>query len=96
MQALADLLAERRIPMSIVVYPWPLQLANDDRDSRQVALWREFCKKTCKQFIDAFPAFFAVRDGRKDWYTHLYIDGDQHFSTEGNRLLAEVVAKQLF
>lgn len=39
---LADMLEARNIPLSIVVYPWAQQMAQGDRDSRQVALWREF------------------------------------------------------
>src|SRR5262245_12831756 len=52
MQALADLLAAHRRSLTIVVYPWPTQLAADDRDSRQAAIWREFCVKNCKTFIN--------------------------------------------
>lgn len=95
MQALADLLRARGIPLTIVVYPWPMQLALDDRDSRQVKIWREFCARNCKAFIDLFPVFFAQKDAHPDWYERLFIDGDQHFNAAGNRLIFEEVAKQL-
>jgi hypothetical protein len=95
MQALADLLAARGIPLVVAVYPWPMQLANNDRDSRQVAIWREFCARNCRDFIDAFPAFFAVKDADEGWYERLYIPGDVHFSAAGNRLMADVLAKRL-
>ncbi len=52
MQALADLLAARHIALTIVVYPHPLQLAENDRDSRQIAIWREFCAANCRRFIN--------------------------------------------
>ena len=80
MRALADLLATRNIPLTIVVYPWAQQLAQGDRDSRQVSLWREFCQGRCKAFINLFPAFFAAAEADKDWYEHLFILGDDHFS----------------
>src|SRR5438128_8511753 len=35
MGALADMLAARNIPLTIVVYPWARQIAQGDRDSRQ-------------------------------------------------------------
>src|SRR5262249_54131969 len=35
MERLSDLLASRGIPLTIVVYPWAQQIAQDDRDSRQ-------------------------------------------------------------
>lgn len=95
MQKLSDLLSARGIPLTVVVYPWAQQIAQNDRDSRQVALWRDFCPTRCKAFINLFPAFFAAADRDKDWYEHLYILGDDHFSAAGNRMLFEELAKRL-
>jgi lysophospholipase L1-like esterase len=95
MGKLSDLLAARGIPLTIVVYPWAQQIAQGDRDSRQVRLWRDFCPGRCKAFIDLFPAFFAAAGRDKDWYAHLYILGDDHFSAAGNRMLYEELAKRV-
>jgi hypothetical protein len=95
MQALADLLAARNIALSVAVYPWPMQVAIGDRDSRQVRLWREFCAKNCKSFIDLFPDMFAAKDAHADWYGRYFIHGDNHYSAEGNRLLFRGLAKHL-
>ncbi len=95
MRALADLLASRKIPLTIVVYPWAQQLAQGDRDSRQIALWREFCEGRCKAFVNLFPAFFAATETDKGWYERLYIVGDDHFSAEGNRMMFQELAKHL-
>lgn len=95
MQALADLLRGRNIPLTIVVYPWPLQLALDDRASRQERIWRDFCADNCKAFIDLFPVFFAEKDAHKDWRHRLFIDGDVHLSVAANRMVFETVAKSL-
>lgn len=95
MGRLADLLAARNIPLSIVVYPWAQQIAQGDRDSRQVALWREFCEKRCKRFIDLYPVLFAEAEKDRNWYERLYIVGDDHFSAEGNALVAREVEKRL-
>jgi len=95
MTKLSDLLASRGIPLTIVTYPWPQQIARNDRDSRQVALWRNFCLGRCKAFIDLFPVYFAATDRDKDWYEHLYIFGDVHFSAAGNRIMYEELAKRL-
>jgi len=95
MRALHDLLAARNIPLTIVVYPWPHQIAQGNRDSRQVDLWREFCHGRCKAFIDLFPAFFAAADANKEWYEHLFILGDFHFSAAGNKLFFREIAKHL-
>jgi hypothetical protein len=95
MRALADLLAARNIPLTIVVYPWAQQLAQGDRDSRQVALWREFCAGRCKAFINLFPAFFAATEADRDWYERLFILGDDHYSAAGNRFLFLEIARHL-
>jgi hypothetical protein len=95
MTKLSDLLASRGIPLTIVVYPWAQQIAQNDRDSRQVALWRDFCPTRCKAFINLFPVFFAAADSDKDWYEHLYILGDDHFSAAGNQMMFEELAKRL-
>jgi hypothetical protein len=95
MQELADFLRPRNIPLTIVVYPWPLQLELDDRDSRQERIWRDFCTNNCKAFVDLFPAFFAAKDAHDDWRRRLFIDGDVHPSVAGNRLMFESVTKYL-
>ncbi len=95
MQELADLLREHNIPLTIVVYPWPLQLALDDRNSRQERIWRDFCADNCKAFIDLFPTFFAEKDAHDDWYRRLFIYGDLHPSVVGNRLIFETLAGHL-
>ena len=92
MGALADLLKARNIPLTIVVYPWAQQIAQGDRDSRQVSLWRDFCPGRCKAFINLYPAFFAAADADRNWYEHLFILGDDHFSAEGNRFMFRELA----
>jgi hypothetical protein len=95
MRALADLLATRHIPLTIVVYPWSQQIAQGDRDSRQVAMWREFCRERCKTFINLFPVFFAAAEADSHWYEHLFIVGDDHYSAAGNRFMFQQLAKHL-
>jgi hypothetical protein len=95
MQLLADLLRDRGIPLSIVVYPWAYQLAQDDRQSRQVAIWRDFCATNCKQFIDLFPEFFAEKDAHSDWFERLFIPGDVHYSVVGHRIIFQAASRLL-
>ena len=95
MGKLADMLAARNIALTIVVYPWAQQIAQGDRDSRQTALWREFCERRCKAFINLFPMLFAASEADRNWYEHLYIVGDDHFSAAGNALVAAELKQQL-
>jgi hypothetical protein len=96
MRALSDLLSAKKIPLTIVVYPWAQQIAQGDRNSRQVLLWREFCEGRCKAFIDLYPVFFAASEADRNWYERLYIVGDDHFSAAGNRMMFEEIARRLF
>jgi len=96
MTLLADMLAQRNIPLTVVVYPWPQHLARGGPDNRQVELWRSFCRTRCKSFIDLFPPFFAAKARDKDWYRHLFIIGDVHYSAAGNELFFDELAKRLF
>lgn len=95
MRRLSDLLASRGIPLTIVVYPWPLQLSRGDAESRQVTLWRDFCAKNCKAFVDLFPAVFAAKAANPDWYERFFITGDVHYSAAGNSLLYRALAPHL-
>jgi hypothetical protein len=78
-----------------VVYPWAQQVAQGDRDSRQVALWRDFCRDRCKAFINLYPAYFEQAAADRNWYEHLYILGDDHLSAAGNKFFFHEIEKYL-
>jgi len=93
-------LATRSIAISIVVFPWPEQIAHDTKDSRQVRIWRDWCEGKCKRFISLFPAFLAVKEHcpRSQpgcWYEDLFFFGDVHYNAAGNALVADAVIKSL-
>jgi hypothetical protein len=93
-------LAKRNIPISVVVYPWPAQLAHDSMDSRQVRIWREWCQGKCLRFVTLFPAFFAVKDRCPRtqpgcWYLSHFIFGDTHYNSAGDALVAGEISKSL-
>ena len=60
-----------------------MQLFNDDRERRQIAIWSAFCAKNRQRFTDLFPAFFSEKEAHEDWYERLFIYGDEHFSVGG-------------
>jgi hypothetical protein len=93
-------LAKRNIPISVVVYPWPAQLAHDSVDSRQVRIWREWCDGKCQRFISLFPAFFAIKDKCPStqpgcWYLSHFIFGDTHYNSAGDAIVADVISNNL-
>jgi hypothetical protein len=93
-------LKERNIPISIVVYPWPAQLVHDNADSRQVRIWRDWCRDRCKRFITVFPAFYDAK-AKCDplhpgcWYDNYFIFGDTHYNARGHGLVAAALTKAL-
>ncbi len=100
MTLLWQALAKRNIPISVVVYPYPAQVVHDTADSRQVRIWRDWCKDKCKRFISLFPAFLAIKDqcpsGQPGcWYLSHFVFGDMHYNAAGNALVAGVVIKSL-
>ncbi len=93
-------LKERNIPISVVVYPWPGQLAHDNVDSLQVRIWRDWCEGKCKRFVTLFPAFFAIKDACPRtqpgcWYLSRFVFGDIHYNSAGDAMVADVLAKSL-
>ena len=100
MTRLQQALAARNIPLSVVVYPWPAQLAHDTEESRQVHIWRNWCGGRCKRFVSVFPAFFEAKNQCSwsepgCWYPKLFLFGDYHFSAAGNVLVADAVIRDL-
>jgi hypothetical protein len=93
-------LEKRHIPISVIVYPWPSQIAHDTPDSWQVRIWSGWCEGKCKHFISVFPAFQAVKDQCPSsqpgcWYLSHFIYGDFHYSPAGNALVADAVSRNL-
>ena len=93
-------LQQRNIPVTVVVYPWPAQLAHDRVDSRQVRIWRDWCDGKCKRFVNLFPAFFAIKDQCPPlqpgcWYLSHFLFGDTHYNSAGDAVVADAIGKSL-
>lgn len=74
--------------LTLVVYPWPDQIAARDERSRQVTYWKSWAARRRVRFVDLFPSF--IRDADPDRVLDRYfIHGDIHFNEEGHRLVAE-------
>jgi len=94
MLALHELLKSKNIPISIGVYPWPGQIANDSLDDNlQVKVWENFCKTRCEYFFNAFPEFNEMvnRHGQQKVIDDYYIKGDVHFNKAGNKKIFDTI-----
>jgi len=84
-------LDERKIKMSIAVYPWPQTILNDVANNRHVQIWEKFCKKRCRNFINHYPLFMEDKnslEAKKNIIRKYYILGDNHFNSEGHKIIA--------
>jgi hypothetical protein len=88
MDNLAALLKDRGVRLTIAVYPWPAQVLANDRDSKQVRIWREWASNHGARFIDLFPTFVGIGDPVETLKSY-YIAGDSHFSEPGHERFAK-------
>jgi hypothetical protein len=90
MTKLMMLCKDHGIKLSVGVYPWMLQIKLGDKESIQVQVWRQFCKRYNLQFINLFPLF--INDMPPKYiYKAFFIDGDVHWNEKGHRLVARYI-----
>ena len=88
---IVDLCRDWHCRMTLVVYPWPDNVAAGDRDSLQVRHWRDWAGVRGVRFVDGFAPFF--REPADVAIGKYFIAGDVHFTAAGNRLLFDEVRK---
>jgi hypothetical protein len=84
---------EWRCRLTLVVYPWPDNVVEGDRNSIQVTHWRDWAQARGVRFIDGFAPFF--REPADTVLRKYYIAGDVHFTELGNRLLYEEIKRAI-
>lgn len=91
LEKIVALCQEWECRMTLVVYPWPDNVREGDRNSIQVTHWQKWAAEHGVRFVNGFPAFFrepaSVAAGK------YFIPGDAHFSAAGHRLLYEEVKR---
>jgi hypothetical protein len=91
LERIVELCLEWQCRVTLVVYPWPDNVMEGDRDSIQVTHWRDWAAARRVRFIDGFAPFF--REPAESALRKYYIAGDVHFSELGNRLLYDAVKR---
>lgn len=77
--------------LTLVVYPWPDNVAAGDREGIQVRYWRDWSAGRGVRFVDGYAPFF--RDDAYESVRKHFILGDVHFSEGGHRAIFEEVKK---
>ena len=65
MDKIVDLCREWQCKVTVVVYPWPDDVALGDRNSIQVTHWRDWAAARGARFIDGFAGFSTSRPMRR-------------------------------
>ncbi len=91
MLELSRLLKDKGISLSVGVYPWPAQLLHDRIESKQVQIWRNFCKKNCLNFHNSFDSFFELKERMpvESVVKEYFIQGDVHHNVRGAQIIAD-------
>ena len=87
MDRIVALCREWQCRITLVVYPWPDNVAAGDRNSIQVTHWRQWAASRGVRFVDGFAPFF--REPAAVAVSKYFIQGDAHFTPQGHRLLFE-------
>jgi hypothetical protein len=92
MKDLAALARAHGIALTVVVYPAPVQIYSNDRNSLQMRFWRAFAAEHRVGFVDLFPVFLE-RGGAQpaDVYAKYFIPNDTHWNAAGHELVAKAV-----
>jgi hypothetical protein len=85
MDRMVALCRQWQCKLTVVVYPWPDNIARGDRNSIQVTHWRDWAARRSVRFVDGFAPFF--REPANATVRQYYIQGDTHFNAAGHRLL---------
>jgi lysophospholipase L1-like esterase len=94
MDKLLKLCSEHQIKMTIVVYPWPSEFIHKNVDSRNVTLWKSYCKQHDINFINLYDSF-DWSDKAADIIAQYYIPKDMHFNKNGHKLVANALLQNL-
>lgn len=90
---IVDLCRDWNCRLTLVVYPWPENVAGGDKDSIQVTHWRDWAQSRHVRFIDGFAPFF--REPAEIALHKYFIAGDVHFTALGHRLLYDEVRRAI-
>ena len=93
MDKLLKLCREHQIKMTIVVYPGHLSSCARV-DSRNVTLWKRYCKQHDINFINLYDSF-DWSDKAANIIAQYYTPKDMHFNKNGHKLVANTLLQNL-
>jgi hypothetical protein len=89
MDDLVSYLQEKKIPLTLVIFPRQEYSMEGTSETKVQKIWREWAEKRRVDLIDLFPTF-SVPDAAR-----YYIPKDGHWDEQGHRLVAEILLRYI-
>ena len=89
---LAALLKEKGVALTVVVYPYPVQVLRRSREYAQVRYWREWAARGGHRFLDLTPVFLTGPG--EQVLKECFLEGDVHWSPAGHRRVADRLLRE--
>lgn len=86
---------EHRFPVILVVYPYPVMMAEGRLQNEQTNFWRNFSEKNPVTLVDLSPQFVEEGVAPQQTYGKYFIPGDFHWNDNGNQLVARTLAPKI-
>jgi lysophospholipase L1-like esterase len=94
MQRLVNLCKKNNIPLTIVVYPYKVQISVRDMPSKQEKIWLSFAQKNGIGFLDLFPVFIN-NSSPESIIKEYFIPEEFHWNERGHSIVAKNILDYL-
>jgi hypothetical protein len=89
MDQLKEFLDARKVPLTLIIYPWPQQIRAGTRPSRMESEWQTWAAQRAVPVINLFPLFLDTENSREEIIRKYYIPGDFHWNAQGHAHVAQ-------
>lgn len=81
-------LKQKKISLTVAVYPWPDQIVLRETHGKQVDHWELWTRTNHVGFINYFPQFINASNSAQSVIAKYFIAGDIHWNIAGHQLIA--------
>ncbi|MEO5358081.1 MAG: SGNH/GDSL hydrolase family protein [Nitrospirae bacterium YQR-1] len=85
---------DNKIKITLVIYPHPIDIINNDYNSAYMQQWKEFSELKNVKLINLYPYFFTGA-GAEETIKKYFIKDDLHWNEVGHRFVADLLIKEL-
>ena len=89
MDEMKAFLDARKVPLTLVIYPWPQQIRTGTRPSRMEIEWKDWALRHSVPLVNLFPLFLDAENSKEEIIRQYYISGDFHWNARGHARVAQ-------